>query len=63
LLLAYSSHPANCRLPAVLLAEDFESTGIQNLKPLWNEIENQDGKVLAFVADRPAASPANNAFK
>jgi len=49
--------------PAVLLAEDFESTGIQNLKPLWNEIENPEGKVLAFVADRPAASPGKQCLQ
>ena len=39
-----------------MLAEDFESPTIEDLKPRWHEIENKDGQVLSLVADRPAAS-------
>jgi hypothetical protein len=41
---------------AVLLAENFESGEIPDLKRRWSDISNKDGKVLAFSPDKPAAS-------
>jgi hypothetical protein len=40
----------------VLLAEGFESGGVEDLGRRWSNVSNQDGKVLAFSADVPAAS-------
>src|SRR6186997_523156 len=48
---------------AVLLAEDFESGGIADLDKRWTEVSNQDGKVLAFDADQPAASGGKRALR
>lgn len=44
------------RDPAVLLAENFESGPIDDLKQRWSEISNKDGKVLAFSEDVPPGS-------
>lgn len=44
------------RDPAVLLAEDFESGDLGDLKKHWTEVSNKDDKVLAFSADVPPTS-------
>ncbi len=52
-------HPGDheiLRHPAVLLAKDFEAPTLEDLKPRWNEIENQQNKVLELVSAHPAAS-------
>jgi hypothetical protein len=40
----------------VLLAEDLESVSLDDLTKRWSSVSNQDGKVLAFSEDVPAAS-------
>jgi len=44
------------RHPAVLLAEDFENGEIPDLSKRWSDVSNKGGKVLAWSADKPAAS-------
>lgn len=41
---------------SVLLVEDFEGGSLDDLKLRWNEVENQDGEVLALVGDHPPDS-------
>src|SRR2546427_461058 len=51
------------RDPHVLLAEDFESGGIDELGKRWNDVSNKDGKVLAFSDDVPAASDGKHSLQ
>jgi hypothetical protein len=46
------NHPGDSGLekhPAVLLVENFEQGTLEALRPVWNEIENQEGKVLEIM--------------
>jgi hypothetical protein len=40
----------------VLLAEDFESGGVEALSQRWDSVSNQGGQVVGFSDDVPAAS-------
>lgn len=40
----------------VLLAEDFETGGLDDLKTRWSDVSNRGGKVLAFSDDTPPGS-------
>jgi len=40
----------------VLIAEDFENGTIADLKQLWSDVSNKDGKVLSFSDDVPPGS-------
>jgi len=44
------------RDPAVLLAEDFETGALGDLKQRWSDVSNKDGNVLAFSDDVPPGS-------
>ncbi len=49
--------------PAVLIAEDFEHGSLDTLRQRWNEVENKDGRVLEFAADRPGASAGRTSLQ
>ncbi|MCC6445323.1 MAG: hypothetical protein IT210_17920 [Armatimonadetes bacterium] len=49
--------------PAVLLAESFETGGLEELGKRWSDISNEGGKVLAFSADTPNASAGKRSLQ
>ncbi len=50
----YAKDVGLARDSAVLLAEDFETGALEDLKRKWSDVSNKGGKVLAFSEDVPA---------
>lgn len=51
------------RDPRVLFAENFENGDLATLSRRWDQISNQDGKVVAFSDDVPPGSPGKRSLQ
>ncbi|MCX7887930.1 MAG: hypothetical protein N3B01_11850, partial [Verrucomicrobiae bacterium] len=51
------------RDPNVLLAEDFETGSIEDLRKRWEDVSNKNGKVLAWSNDAPPGSAGKRSLQ
>ncbi|MGC8829714.1 MAG: hypothetical protein ACP5MG_00345 [Verrucomicrobiia bacterium] len=49
--------------PSVLLYEDFENGGVEELNKRWESISNKDGKVLTIINDSPEGSEGKQSLR